>query len=127
MNIDFNILNELIQQVVDWMHDGGEQKIVPLGIRMDGKEGTDRPQVFFNPKDVGLILFALTNSEILQNACFMGMVKILAECTQQQRDELVSMLARFGDEMSIVLSQGEDQDLSAGSKVYYMRPGGMRS
>ena len=126
MKVDFEAITELVRQVADWVHEGGKRTIVPMGVRMaEGAEGG--AELFYNEENVGLLVFALTGDELLRNACFVSMVKILADCPRAEREELVEMLARFGNEVDCISSQGEGREVGASDRLFYVQPGSVRS
>ena len=127
MKVDFEVITELVRQVADWVHEGGKKTIVPLGVRMaeDGSEGG--AELLYDEKNIGLLVFALTGDEVLRNACFVSMVRILADCPKREREELVEMLARFGDEVDCISSQGEGRGAEASDRLFYVQPSGIRS
>lgn len=127
MKVDFETITELVRQVADWVHEGGQQQVIPLGVRVAEDGAESEAELLYNEKNIGLLVFALVNDEVLRNACFVSMVKILADSPKEERDELVKMLARFGDDVDCISSQGGEREVSASDRLFYVRPGGIRS
>lgn len=127
MKVDFDIITELVRQVAQWVRDGAKQTLIPLGIRGAAEDGKEVFELCYDEKNIGLLVHALTTDEVLKNACFVAMVKILSDCTKEEREELAGMLARFGDEVDIVTAEGDAREIDGRAKVMYMRPSGIQS
>jgi hypothetical protein len=121
MNVDFDAMCEMLRQVVDWMEKGGKETTVPIGVRKTEVDGQEGYQVFLDRDTIGLLIVALTSDELLKNACFFSMVKILGEMDEEKRRETVRMLGECGRSLGDTLDINARADAGSGTLFYVAR------